>query len=832
MLSYFDLISHPDRSLERHLDQCNQISQKALDLKYLSEAFYSQEDIDYWRKLLVYFHDFGKSSDYFQHRIIKATEEARIPGFFEANEPYIDYFKKYRDSGVAEALEQERELGGHSKQGAYYLFTQFSHADPIVQVILMKVILRHHGNLTNFEKDRENRPVILLDDNILELLERQLERVHFELYSKILIKSGLAPVSPEQWSYAKEKFVSNRQVNKWREYLKAQNTLKYFFLQHFLFSLLLSADKGDMQLPKTDNRLDLIRRNFLIDGDGVLIENYKLIEFKGTATKLIDIKREEAFQDIADNAQKHGFASFFSITLPTGMGKTFAAYKSALVLQKQYMEQYGQVPRIIYCLPFTSVIDQNAAILQDIFTKNGKEISAISIHHYLSSFNERYDDIDNNEINFEFSTSEYMTEGWEHDVIVTTFVQLLDSIFTNRNRALRKFHNMTNAIIVLDEVQSIPPKYFNVVEEAFRHFSKYFGTKFVFVTATQPYLFKDKSDIIELTDPTWAKTKSYFGGMSRISLDQSMLIASGYNEMDIDLIKEALLNDVQENPDKSVLVICNTIKQSQAMYRFLANWVREMEPQTPIRYLSSSIIPYSRKKIIAEIKDYKGRQFLVSTQVVEAGVDIDFDLVYRDFTTLDSINQSAGRCNRNGVKESGGVVKLFHAGKAKHIYKSELLNATKRVLQQYGPVIKESSFLELNDKYAREVRDVVAEQHDESVYLLNNMKMLNLDDVDKTFKLIDDNQLSYNVFIPINGAQAIWNEYLLICKIEERFERKARLKQFRGRFLPFVTRFPKNSYKPPAAQKENFIINDPNWRDNYDLVLGFIGDIDEQTTTI
>lgn len=820
--SDFDLISHPHQSLAKHLQGCDRISEKVLAMKYLSSDFYSKADLETWRKLLVYFHDFGKGTDYFQHRIIEATEREAVEDFFENQKPYIAQFRKTRGLGTADELRYNSDLGSHARLGGYFLFSHFAHDDPVLQVILLKIIQRHHGYLTNFAySGKDNKPVIQLTGEALELLNKQCSRQNFELYNKILVKVGLSKVEPEQWAGIKEQFAKQRTVTKWEDALTSADTYRYFSLQHYLFSILLSADKGDMQLPRDESRHALIRENQLIDEGENLVERYKKQVFKNAEEKPIDRQREQAFQDIAQNAKDNGGDSFFSITLPTGMGKTFAAYKAAFLLQKRFTKDTGTKPHIVYCLPFTSVIDQNAAILQDIFEKNGLDKGWISIHHYLSHLNERYDDTEQNIYDLDYPASEYMTEGWEHDVVVTTFVQFLESIFSNRNRALRKFHNLAHAIVVLDEVQAIPPKYFNAVEDALRHLAKYFGTKFLFVTATQPLLFEKRKGVIELTDPTLEKTRAYFGQMERIELDQSLLRNNGYQEMEDLEIQSLILADIEENPDKSVLVICNTIKQSQEMFRFLQN---SLDAEVPVRYLSSSIIPYCRKRLIDAIKNYKSRQILVSTQVVEAGVDIDFDIVWRDWAPLDSINQSAGRCNRNGIKGKGKV-KLFHAGKAKHIYDSKLLGATRDVLQSndFGNIIPEGRFLELNNRYADAIQKAVAEENPTSYKLKEAMKNLQLETVNELFRLIPDDNLSYNVFIPYNEeAEAARAKFNAIFKnIKDRFERKAELKKLRPELLPFVTRFPKNKYQPPENQKDNFLIFPPDWKNWYDLVTGF-----------
>lgn len=829
--SEFDLISHPHQSLDKHLGECDRISALILQRKYFSPTFYNAEDIEIWRKLLVYFHDFGKATDYFQHKIIIATEREKVAGFYETQLGYFEYFRKIRGIGVESELRQEEHLSNHAKLGAYYLFSQFSHSDPVIQVILLKIIQRHHGYLTNFAENKKGKPMIHINDESAALLDQQQRRQHFDLYNKILSKAGLSPVEKEQWNVIKQPFLKSRKIGQWVEFLKEQNTYRYFLLQHYLFSLLLSADKGDMQLPRQDGRYALLRENKVIEVESPgQIERYKSLIFDTSEQKPIDLHREAAFQDIVEQVGQHGHKSFFSITLPTGMGKTFAAYKAAFLLQKQFAEQSDTKPRIVYCLPFTSVIDQNAAILADIFDKSNLDSEWISVHHYLSQFNEGYDDEEGNDVSLEYPVAEYLTEGWEQDVIVTTFVQFLESIFSNRNRALRKFHNLTHAVIVLDEVQAIPPKYFNVIEDIFRHLALYFGTKFVFVTATQPLLFAGQKDILELTDPTRVKTHAYFKQMERIILDQRLLREHDYQPMDEAVILEAIAADIAANPDKSFLIICNTIKQSQSIFQFVRSLVTD--EYSIIRYLSSSIIPFCRQRLIQDVKadiKAKKRQFLISTQVVEAGVDIDFNIVWRDWAPLDSINQSAGRCNRNGINGKG-IVRLFHSGKAKYIYDTKLLAATKEVLSSnhFESMIKESDFLTLNQQYATAVWLSVAAEHDHSQNLKIAMKHLELETVNELFKLIDDAQLSWNVFIPYNEmAREVWKRFMAIFKIEDRFERKKEIKLLRPELLPFVTRFPKNSdYKPPEDQKKAFVIYDTSWKMWYDETIGFRDPID------
>jgi CRISPR-associated endonuclease/helicase Cas3 len=831
MSSSFNLISHTDRTLAEHLSSCDIISKKLLGYKFIASSFFAKDELQELRRLLVYFHDFGKGTDFFQYRIIEAAEKEENDEFLQAHNDYIRDFKIHRYKKAGEKLRVNDHLGHHAKLGAYFLFSNFSHKNAIIEYIMLKVISRHHGNLTDFAESHNNKtPQIALTTYDEEVLDVQISHLNFDLYQKILEDNGYK-ISISQWEPIKSIFKSSRKVNNTKQQLYRESTYRYFFLQHYLFSLLLSADKGDMMIAKESDKNIYIKPNRCIPTD--IISYYKSLSFKSDLKKPIDYYREVAYQDIQSNSVKLAKSNFFSITLPTGLGKTLSAYNAAITLQHQFYNQTeGFVPRIIYCLPFTSIIDQNSQIMAEIFDlfsrfKPGTvDVSWIAKNHYLSRYNERYDqqELINDE-------GEYLTEGWEQEVIITTFVQLLESILTNKNRALRKFHNMTNAIIVLDEVQNIPPKYYEAIETVFKQMAHYFNTKFLFVTATQPLLFENGDDVIELTDPLKVKTRGYFETLERIELDQSILVENNYEEMDIDELIEIFQTDIEDNPDKSFLIISNTIAHSQYIFNKLSALNNE---STCFIYLSGSILPRRRKKLINVIKGNirrKTRQIIVSTQVVEAGVDIDLDIVYRDLAPLDCINQSAGRCNRNGIKGKG-TVKLFNSGKAKKIYDDVLLDITIKVLSSYPNSIDESSLYELNLAFAEGVRSKVSENSDASHTIKEAMQKLELETIASEFKLIKEENYAYNVYIPYNKhAVKIWNQYIDSFNIQDVFERKRVVKKIKPQLLQYVTRFPKSTYQPTQSlQSEAFIVDEPLWEDYYDLYRGF--KINEKESTL
>jgi CRISPR-associated endonuclease/helicase Cas3 len=832
-MSYsFDLISHPDRTLAEHLESCNEISEKLLEFKYVLPEFLGKHEIEHIRKLLVYFHDFGKGTDFFQAKILDATEREGGTAFKDLHGNYINYFKQNKLFHVNEEMRLRGylRLDNHAKMGAYWLFSTWSHEDPVIEVIVLRVVRRHHGHLTNFleSKGSEEKLQAELDASqgySIEQLEKQMAYYSFEGYNKILEAQGWY-VIPQKWVSIKQKFEDFEYFEKIDDMLSSNKSARYFLLQHYLFSLLLSADKGDMMIERHIDKASILKPKRLIPDN--IVREYKMLSFKDKESNPIDAQREEAYQQIAKNCEAYGTGNFFSITLPTGFGKTFSTYNAAIILQKQFENQSdGKVPRIVYSLPFTSVIDQNDQILRSIFEKCGGDSineTWISRNHYLSLPNEKYDGEEL--IN---GAAEYLSEGWEQEVIVTTFVQLLEGIFTNRNRSLRKFHNMTNAIILLDEVQNVPPKYYEAIELVFKAMAEYFNTKFVFITATQPFLFENENDIVELTDPTKNLTKQYFEELKRIQLNQDLLKSNKYEENPFEGLVEGFSTDIANNPDKSFLFIFNTIAYSQAVYKKLKEQFSETHC---LIYLSASILPKRRKQLIKFIMGKGKPRIVVATQVVEAGVDIDLDVVYRDLAPMDSINQAAGRCNRN-ARKGRGEVKLFNSGKGLSIYDGVLMDATVSILKSEKEIIPESNFYELNRRYASQVRKDKAQNANASAKLKEAIFKLNLEDLAESFKLIDKQYPQFNVFIPYSKrAIKAWQKYKVAAREKDTFKRKRAIKQVTPELLQFVTRFPASKYQPDPNHKDDFIIYENDWSNWYDLETGFKFDNKQESTAI
>ena len=315
---------------------------------------------------------------------------------------------------------------------------------------------------------------------------------------------------------------------------------------------------------------------------------------------------------------------FYSLTVPTGGGKTL----SSLVWALRHAVHNG-MKRIIIAIPYTSIIVQTASILKKIF---GEE--SVLEHH--SNF-------DPQSVKKEFRhKAKLATENWDYPIVVTTNVQLFESMFSNKPSDCRKLHNIANSVIILDEVQTLPTDYLQPIVDALKSYQRMFGISVLFTTASQPVL----SGLIEGCNPQAA-----FQGIDNITeiIPKEYVLHERLRRVRLDIDNTGSTYDEIANRllrhDK-VLCIVNTRNDAREIFERL--------PKEGLTiHLSRMMCPRHVSKAIQEIKQALSDNSetvirVVATQLIEAGVDIDFPVVYRQEAGLDSILQAAGRCNREG----------------------------------------------------------------------------------------------------------------------------------------------------------------------------------------
>lgn len=320
----------------------------------------------------------------------------------------------------------------------------------------------------------------------------------------------------------------------------------------------------------------------------------------------------------------------FTLTVPTGGGKTLSSLNFAL----HHALTHGK-RRIIYVVPFTSIIEQNAAVFRELLASLGE--NTIIEHHSNLSLEQE---------NAQTISSRLATENWDAPIIITTAVQFYESLFAAKTSRSRKLHNIANAVVILDEAQCLPVHYLKPCLEVLEELSSRYQTTTVLCTATQPAV--AKSDDFPIGFPQSTEiiqdTKALFDNLSRVDVTYRGTLSD-------QTIASELASSSQ------ALCIVNTRKHARILYENLPSSEENF-------HLSTLMCPQHRLQVLNTVRQRLSKNLpvrLISTQLIEAGVDIDFPLVYRSMAGLDSIAQAAGRCNREGNLSAKGETHVFHS---------------------------------------------------------------------------------------------------------------------------------------------------------------------------
>lgn len=309
----------------------------------------------------------------------------------------------------------------------------------------------------------------------------------------------------------------------------------------------------------------------------------------------------------------------YSLTVPTGGGKTVSSLAFAL---KHAVK--NRLDRVIYVIPYTSIIEQNAQVFRDILGENN-----VVEHHSGIAFDE------DGETNSQNQFQRLAAENWDAPVVVTTAVQFFESLYSNRPSQCRKLHNIANSVVIFDEAQMIPTCHLTPCVGAMANLAAHFRTTILLCTATQPVL----SDLFSQFCPE-LKIKELCPQVEESFLKFRRVTYRDGGSLSNEALADALA------AHRQVLCIVNTRKAAQQIYALL--------PAEGSFHLSTLMYPAHRKEVLAVIRQRLKDGLVcrvVSTSLIEAGVDVDFPAVFRELAGLDSIAQAAGRCNREGKRD-------------------------------------------------------------------------------------------------------------------------------------------------------------------------------------
>lgn len=378
----------------------------------------------------------------------------------------------------------------------------------------------------------------------------------------------------------------------------------------------------------------------------------------------------------------------FTLTVPTGGGKTLASLGFALnhIAHHNTNLTEGALPlrRIIIVIPYLNIIQQTSRELMDVFAHT--DADPLILEHHSQASDPEIKDAKNDADGWdkERSLRQLAAENWEAPIIVTTSVQFFDSLFSRRPADARKLHNLCQSVVIFDEVQSLPPLLLQPILDALTELTSLerpYGCSLVLCTATQPAL-KRSDDLpfgFERVSEINTAAADHFRQLERVT----------YRGLSKDTAPAALTNDALANamlaaPRQQALAILNTRKQARSLFDSLRGKAGTGTPlASAVFHLSTWMYPEHRKRVLREVERRLGAGepcLLVSTQCIEAGVDVDFPAVWRAFGPYDSIVQAAGRCNRHGSRsKSESIVTVFipadDSSNPGGVYESAMLNA-------------------------------------------------------------------------------------------------------------------------------------------------------------
>lgn len=775
-----EFYSHKDTFLKDHL--------KKVAIRSKNYFYFKNGGDDL--KILSYYiglsHDFGKYTSFFQNKLKDSNYSTK-------------YFCHSLTSSIFSYFLVQRKLE--------YLNFEFEIKE-FLPLISFFVVKHHHTDLKSLEYLDS-----ILDDDI-DKVKNQIDDIFGNSkYINLELEELGLEIKIEDFHSEYSKVIENikRDIFYFNMIEDSALNRKLAFLLLTFFSSLIDADK------KSAGKLDDIER---VDIPSNIVDIYKKEKFKNINNNQLNLLREEIYNKVIGKVEKIDLnKKIYTLTSPTGSGKTLTSFSFAIKLRNRIKKELGYTPRIIYSLPFISIINQNfdvfnevLSMLEDYKKSRSKYLLA---HHHLSE--SKYEE-DNEYLETEKSI--LLIEAWESEIIVTTFVQLLETIIGFKNKFLKKYHNIAKSIILLDEVQNIPVEYWNIVGNMLFYLSKYFDCHIILLTSTKPLIFKDY-ETIELLDDN----EKYYKCNNRVRLIPNFKIKTLDDTLDF-------FSDIHnENPNNSYMFVLNTINSSIEFYIKL----KELIDKRNLYYLSSNVIPKHRIERIKEMKErLKKREkiYLVTTQVVEAGVDIDFDIVFRDIAPLDSVIQVAGRCNRENRNNVGDVyiLSLFNeknSSYSKMVYGKVSPDLAYQIISKKDS-IPENSFYELINHYFEEISKLKSQQDSIDIEMaFLNWRFSESGKYNKTvsdFKMINDiNTLP--VFIEIDqNAKELWLEFNRIYNSDLKlWEKNLRFLEIKNEFEMYVVspRLRSEPLKILNSKNLGYVCNDQIDK-YYNIETGFI----------
>ncbi len=708
-----------DKILLAHLREKDQMPQALYEhLEGVSEKagqFANKIGLGEIGNILGMFHDLGKASQEFQNYIQSAV------GFIKPGEEgYVN----------AQVLRGQID---HSTAGAQLIYQQLNKeggADVYLAQIMSLCIASHHSGLIDCLKPNG-------ENNFLRRITQAEDKTHTQQSILGLEEGERASLL----ALLENKSVTEKLINKIRS-LKQENDdqstymFKIGLLIRFLFSCLIDADRldtADFEFPQ--NVIIRNHGNYASWESLIARLNAKIAQFEQKENKNeVDHLRNEVSETCFAFANKP--KGIYTLSVPTGGGKTLASLRFAL-----NHAHHHQMDHIFYIIPFTSIIDQNAKEVRKILEdrdETGKFLNHIVLEHHSNLTPEE-----------ETRRHKLLAENWDAPLVFTTMVQFLETLFGSGTRNTRRMHQLANSVIIFDEIQTIPVRCVHMFNIAIRFLVEACGATVVLCTATQPLLDKIDSKYrklpIEESNKIISNEKELFEKLNRVQVFDRLKV-EGWSEEEI---ANLVIQELEQKGN--VLVIVNTRASARTLYQLIKS-----NCSSTIYHLSTNMCPAHRINVLEEVReklDNKEPVICISTQLIEAGVDIDFDSVIRYVAGMDSIIQAAGRCNRHGLKDIGTVT-IVNPEQENINYLKDIkigIEKTKRILDEFTQNPAAFSF----DLLGKEIKDAYYQYYfydrkDDMNYPVTQNSIIGQDD--NLFNLLSLNNIAVNEFRRIHQA--------------------------------------------------------------------------------
>ncbi|MGL5870280.1 CRISPR-associated helicase Cas3' [Clostridium chrysemydis] len=847
----YEIYAHKDsenikekETLNMHIELCKKYFKRIYEDRELNKIFLNfesvflnsptEEENKLFRKMLVgiiTLHDIGKINPNFQKKKMDNDLNINMELNVDSNHSiysaiiYIDYF-------LNEILKVRRnkKIKKENEEAIFALLILNSY-----------IISKHHSPLDDiklysgdFGKLNER-----FDEDQINEIEKIIESIYFK---PLTLNKKKLKLILEKYKNFNNSILESKN--------RASNVINIYSYERLILSILIACDYystseymsgtevTDIGTIKDINKFyDSFKEGEIYK----VIRAYEKEEYgkKKDFSKVtnINILRNEMFLDAEKELLHNLDKNIFYLEAPTGSGKSNVANNLALKI----IENDNSKNKIFYVYPFNTLIEQNIETLNKIYRESKGVLEDIAIINSLFAIKEvkgSYEEIDNyfeNESYIDYSKSLLNRQFLNYPMILTTHVSLFSYMFGTMKENIFAFHQLANSVIILDEIQSYKNSIWREIIEFLNGFSNILNIKVIIMSATLPNLgglliennsfenIKNKNsvDLIKNRDKYFKNNKF----RNRVKVDYSLM------DLDKGEIFNALVEKLKEyNGKKRIIEFINR----KSAYEFFAK-LKELEElgeiTSEIRLLTGDDNSIERKKIINEIKgDSKldksplTDMILVATQVIEAGVDIDMDIGFKDSSILDSEEQFLGRINRSCLKEDS-IVYFFNLDNAMSIYKGDVRRNSSLTLEneEVREILKDKQFNKYNNLVNKNLLDNTSgfDENNTEKFFENYVGNLNFKEIEEKMRLINDDKNEMQIFLAyeievekketktlekINGED-VWKEYksLLLNNGIDYAEKMVKLSKIKANMNYFIYRIRTN---------QNF-----NWNDRIGELL-------------